>query len=137
MKRYLGVVSLFSHYFLGTVIKTERVYSYSRRRGGRVQKRGKTIIMDGYMRFLADYLQITALELFSESVNAAMDEKYREQLRFKTMRRDFAEDVSYVKNWIIKCEAIAKDKSSTPHIHKEKLQVSSTNFNSDSNQSDL
>ncbi|KAK6636175.1 hypothetical protein RUM43_009828 [Polyplax serrata] len=72
--------------------------------------------------------EITALELFSESVNAAMDEKYREQLRFKTMRRDFAEDVSYVKNWIIKSEAIAKDKSSTPHIHKEKLQEIQTDI---------
>ena len=72
-------------------------------------------------------VQLTSLELLSESVSGAMEEKDRELKRARTVRADYKRDVDEVQDWIRKAELKVKDRSAEPVELKEYLTVSNEN----------
>jgi len=60
----------------------------------------------------------------SESVNAAMEEKVREQNRAKQTRDEYANDVEAVQTWLQTAELTVQDRSIEPQILKDHIQVS-------------
>ncbi|KAJ4429798.1 hypothetical protein ANN_22002 [Periplaneta americana] len=65
--------------------------------------------------------QLSALELLSETVSGAMEEKDRELKRARTVRADYKRDVEEVQTWIQKAELKVQDRSVEPLQLKEYL----------------
>lgn len=66
--------------------------------------------------------QLSSLELLSETISNAMDEKNREFKRAKTIRSDYNSDVDIIQNWISIAETKIQDRSIEPQLLKEHLQ---------------
>ncbi|GAB6020485.1 hypothetical protein CHUAL_003173 [Chamberlinius hualienensis] len=66
--------------------------------------------------------QLSALELLSDSVKAAMDEKSREGKKAKTMRYDFTSDVEFVQSWLQQAEAKVQDRLEKAENLKQYIQ---------------
>lgn len=66
--------------------------------------------------------QLTSLELLSEAVSAAMEEKDRDLKRARTVRADYARDVDAVTAWIERAELRVQDRSAEPHVLRDHLQ---------------
>lgn len=65
---------------------------------------------------------LSALELLTETLTSAMDEKDREFKRARTVRTDYAADVEEVQGWLQKAELKVQDRASQPQVLKENLQ---------------
>lgn len=66
--------------------------------------------------------QLNQLELLSESVTTAMEEKDREFKKARTIRTDFSNDVDEVQSWIKDAELKIQDRSIEPQLLHEHLQ---------------
>lgn len=66
--------------------------------------------------------QLSSLELLSETISNAMEEKDREFKRAKTIRTNYLADVDEVQNWISNAETKIQDRSVEPQVLKENLQ---------------
>lgn len=66
--------------------------------------------------------QLSSLELLSETISNAMEEKDREFKRAKTIRTDYLTDVAAVQEWIQTAETKIQDRSIEPQRLKEHLQ---------------
>ncbi|KAK3930237.1 Nesprin-1 [Frankliniella fusca] len=66
--------------------------------------------------------ELTSLELLSESVSAAMEEKDRDLKRARTVRSDYARDVDAVTAWIQRAELRVQDRSAEPQVLRDHLQ---------------
>lgn len=69
-------------------------------------------------------VQLTSLELISEGVQGAMEEKGRELKRAKTVRSEYASDVEEIQRWLREAELKVQDRSVQPHKLKDYIQVS-------------
>lgn len=65
--------------------------------------------------------ELSALELSSEALAAAMEEKEREWKRARTSRSEYASDAGDVESWIRAAELTARDRTLPPQPYKEKL----------------
>ncbi|KAF5292003.1 hypothetical protein FQA39_LY14120 [Lamprigera yunnana] len=65
---------------------------------------------------------LTNLELATETLLNAMEEKNREFKKARTVRTDYVKDVDEIQNWIKKAELKIQDRSTEPHILNEYLQ---------------
>lgn len=65
---------------------------------------------------------LSSLELLTETLNNAMDEKDREFKRARTVRYDYGKDVDDVQSWLQKAELQIQDRTLEPEAHKERLQ---------------
>lgn len=65
---------------------------------------------------------LSSLELLTETLNNAMDEKDREFKRARTVRYDYSKDVDDVQSWLQKAELQIQDRTLEPEAHKERLQ---------------
>lgn len=65
--------------------------------------------------------ELSALELSSEALAAAMEEKEREWKRARTARSEYATDVEDVQAWIKAAELTARDRTSPPEPYRERL----------------
>ncbi|CAG9785832.1 unnamed protein product [Diatraea saccharalis] len=65
--------------------------------------------------------ELSALELSSEALAAAMEEKEREWKRARTARSEYATDVEDVQAWIRASELTARDRTLPPEPYKERL----------------
>ncbi|KAI5642762.1 spectrin repeat domain-containing protein [Phthorimaea operculella] len=65
--------------------------------------------------------ELSALELSSEALAAAMEEKEREWKRARTARTDYAADVEHVQAWIRAAELTARDRTLPPEPYRERL----------------
>lgn len=63
------------------------------------------------------------LELLSEKVLAAMEEKENEAKRARTVRYEYNRDVEQVQTWICQAEGRVQDRSLEPQTLKDFLQV--------------
>ncbi|XP_052120036.1 muscle-specific protein 300 kDa isoform X1 [Frankliniella occidentalis] len=66
--------------------------------------------------------ELTSLELLSESVSAAMEEKDRDLKRARTVRSDYVRDVDAVTAWIQRAELRVQDRSAEPQVLRDHLQ---------------
>jgi len=66
---------------------------------------------------------VAILELLSEKVLAAMEEKENEAKRARTVRYEYQRDVEHVQTWICQAEGRVQDRSLEPQTLKEFLQV--------------
>ncbi len=66
---------------------------------------------------------VAILELLSEKVLAAMDEKENDAKRARTVRYEYNRDVEQVQTWICQAEGRVQDRSLEPQTLKEFLQV--------------
>lgn len=64
---------------------------------------------------------LSALELLTETLTSAMDEKDREFKRARTVRTDYAADVEEVQGWLQKAELKVQDRASQPQVLKDSL----------------
>lgn len=67
-------------------------------------------------------LQLTSLELLSETLTGAMEEKDRELKRARTVRSDYVRDVDAVTAWIQRAEMRVQDRSAEPQVLRDHLQ---------------
>lgn len=65
--------------------------------------------------------ELTSLELLSERLQGAMEEKDREFKRAKTVRTDYLTGVDIIQNWIQNAEIRIQDRSTEPLQLKETL----------------
>jgi nesprin-1 len=65
--------------------------------------------------------ELSALELSSEALAAAMEEKEREWKRARTARSEYATDVEDVQTWIKAAEMTARDRTLPPEPYRERL----------------
>lgn len=65
--------------------------------------------------------ELSALELASEALAAAMEEKEREWKRARTTRTEYLADVEDVQAWIRKAELTARDRTLPPEPYRERL----------------
>lgn len=65
---------------------------------------------------------LNQLELLTETLTSAMDEKEKEFKKARTVRTDYLADVEEVQGWIKDAELKVQDRSSEPHILHEHLQ---------------
>ncbi|GBO98722.1 hypothetical protein EVAR_224_1 [Eumeta japonica] len=65
--------------------------------------------------------ELSALELSSEALAAAMEEKEREWKRARTTRTEYAADVEEVQAWIRASELTARDRTLPPQPYRERL----------------
>lgn len=65
---------------------------------------------------------LTNLELLTESLLNAMEEKNREFKKARTVRTDYVNDVDEIQNWIKEAELKIQDRSVEPQILNEHLQ---------------
>lgn len=65
---------------------------------------------------------INNLELLSEAIINAMDEKDREFKKAKTVRGEYLKDVEQVQAWIKEAELKVQDRSIEPHVLNDHLQ---------------
>lgn len=65
--------------------------------------------------------ELSALELSSEALAAAMEEKEREWKRAKTSRSEYASDVEDVQAWIRAAELTARDRTLPPESYRERI----------------
>ena len=70
---------------------------------------------------------VAILELLSEKVLAAMDEKENDAKRARTVRYEYNRDVEQVQTWICQAEGRVQDRSLEPQTLKEFLQVKKKN----------
>lgn len=70
------------------------------------------------------WVQLTSLELISEGVQGAMEEKGRELKRAKTVRSEYTSDVEEIQRWLREAELKVQDRSVQPHKLKDYIQVS-------------
>lgn len=66
---------------------------------------------------------VAILELLSEKVLAAMEEKENEAKRARTVRYEYHRDVEQVQTWICQAEGRVQDRNLEPQTLKEFLQV--------------
>ena len=66
---------------------------------------------------------VAILELLSEKVLAAMEEKDNEAKRARTVRYEYHRDVEQVQSWICQAEGRVQDRNLEPQTLKEFLQV--------------
>lgn len=66
--------------------------------------------------------QLSSLELLSETISNAMEEKNREFKRAKTIRTDYNTDVDIIQNWISQAESKIQNRSIEPQLLKDHLQ---------------
>ncbi|KAF5308512.1 hypothetical protein FQR65_LT06177 [Abscondita terminalis] len=66
--------------------------------------------------------ELTNLELLTESLVNAMDEKNREFKKARTVRTDYTGDVDSIQNWIKKAELQIQDRSTEPYVLNQYLQ---------------
>ncbi|XP_060527804.1 muscle-specific protein 300 kDa isoform X12 [Cylas formicarius] len=66
--------------------------------------------------------ELNQLELLSESITSAMDEKDREFKKARTLRSDYVNDVEELQNWIKETELKVQDRSVAPQQLHEQLQ---------------
>lgn len=66
---------------------------------------------------------VAILELLSEKVLAAMEEKENEAKRARTVRYEYHRDVEQVQTWICAAEGRVQDRNLEPQTLKEFLQV--------------
>lgn len=110
--------------------KTEKNLKTLRKKLEDVAESVKEFSRDTQARYLADQQlipsdlsqQFTTLELRSEEVIHAMDEKQREQKRAKTTRSDYLVDVDAVQNWVRDAELKIQDRSVEPSVLMENLR---------------
>ena len=69
---------------------------------------------------------VAILELLSEKVLAAMEEKENEAKRARTVRYEYHRDVEQVQTWICQAEGRVQDRNLEPQTLKEFLQVRPT-----------
>lgn len=65
--------------------------------------------------------ELSALELSSEALAAAMEEKEREWKRARTARSEYATDVEDVQAWVRAAELTARDRTLPPEPYRERL----------------
>lgn len=65
--------------------------------------------------------ELSALELSSEGLAAAMEEKEREWKRARTSRSEYAMDVEDVQAWVRGAELTARDRTLPPEPYRERL----------------
>lgn len=65
---------------------------------------------------------LNQLELLTETLTSAMDEKEKEFKKARTVRTDYFADVEEVQTWIKDAELKVQDRSCEPHILHEHLQ---------------
>ncbi len=66
---------------------------------------------------------VAILELLSEKVLAAMEDKENEAKRARTVRYEYHRDVEQVQTWICQAEGRVQDRNLEPQTLKEFLQV--------------
>lgn len=66
--------------------------------------------------------ELTNLELLTETISGAMDEKEREFKKARTVRTDYLSDVETVQLWIKDAELKVQDRSVEPQLLNEHLQ---------------
>ena len=66
---------------------------------------------------------IAILEILSEKVLAAMEDKESEAKRARTVRYEYHRDVEQVQSWICQAEGRVQDRSLEPQTLKDFLQV--------------
>lgn len=66
--------------------------------------------------------ELTNLELLTETLLNAMEEKNREFKKARTIRSDYITDVDEIQRWIKEAELKIQDRSIEPHILNEHLQ---------------
>lgn len=66
--------------------------------------------------------EINQLELLTEAIATAMEDKEREFKKARTIRTDYLTDVEELQNWIKESELKIQDRSVTPQQLNEKLQ---------------
>ena len=66
---------------------------------------------------------VAILELLSEKVLAAMEDKENEAKRARTVRYEYHRDVEHVQTWICHAEGRVQDRSLEPQTLKDFLQV--------------
>lgn len=66
---------------------------------------------------------MSSLELLSETVSGAMEEKDRELKRARTVRTDYKRAIEEIQGWIQNAELKVQDRSSEPPQLKENLSV--------------
>lgn len=65
--------------------------------------------------------ELSSLELSSEALAAAMEEKEREWKRARTARSEYATDVEDVQAWVRAAELTARDRTLAPEPYRERL----------------
>ncbi|KAH9639972.1 hypothetical protein HF086_008067 [Spodoptera exigua] len=65
--------------------------------------------------------ELSSLELSSEALAAAMEEKEREWKRARTARSEYATDVEDVQAWVRSAELTARDRTLAPEPYRERL----------------
>lgn len=66
---------------------------------------------------------MSSLELLSETVSGAMEEKDRELKRARTVRTDYRRAIEEIQGWIQNAELKVQDRTSEPLQLKENLSV--------------
>jgi len=67
--------------------------------------------------------QVAILELLSEKVLAAMEDKETDAKRARTIRYEYQRDVENVQSWICQAEGRVQDRSLEPQTLRDFLQV--------------
>lgn len=66
--------------------------------------------------------ELNQLELLTEAITSAMDEKQREFKKARTIRTDYLNDVDEVQHWIKEAELKVQDRSIEPQLLQDHLQ---------------